>query len=166
MSANGAFKSESNGIVIVAEVMREIRNQICSTGVRRADYARKLERSKILLPEFTRMESLLATVRVSALQVGSMPPMPNTIRGRVGAKLVALVRRCLFWYTPQLHGFHLALSAALTAQADANRSLLDNLQETQKQLAEIKLALAATVVELQPETPADSTAPKGHGWTD
>ena len=32
-------------------------------------------------------------------QVGDIPPQPPTLRGRLGAVLVNLVRRMLFWYT-------------------------------------------------------------------
>ncbi|HXE63962.1 MAG TPA: class I SAM-dependent methyltransferase, partial [Bryobacteraceae bacterium] len=35
--------------------------------------------------------------------VGQMPPSPDTLRARIGARLVRLVQRMLFWYTPQIH---------------------------------------------------------------
>jgi SAM-dependent methyltransferase len=38
--------------------------------------------------------------------VGQMPPQPPTLRAKVGARLVRIVRRMLFWYTPQILRFH------------------------------------------------------------
>ncbi len=35
--------------------------------------------------------------------IGQMPPSPDTLRARIGARLVAVVQRMLFWYTPQIH---------------------------------------------------------------
>jgi len=37
--------------------------------------------------------------------VGTMPPVPSTIRGRAGSYLVRAVQRMLFWYTPQILRF-------------------------------------------------------------
>jgi len=38
--------------------------------------------------------------------VGTMPPVPPTIRGRIGSWFVHMVQRMLFWYTPQILRFH------------------------------------------------------------
>jgi SAM-dependent methyltransferase len=38
--------------------------------------------------------------------VGRMPASPHTLRARFGSFLVRMVRRMLFWYTPQVHAFH------------------------------------------------------------
>src|SRR5262245_7749192 len=42
----------------------------------------------------------------TAPQLGDMPPAPPTMRGRLGAILVRVVRRALFWYTNQIRSFH------------------------------------------------------------
>src|SRR5579872_1203879 len=38
-----------------------------------------------------------------APQVGHLPPKPSTLRGQMGALLVRLVKRALFWYTDQIN---------------------------------------------------------------
>ncbi len=49
--------------------------------------------------------------------VGQMPPQPPGLRGRVGALLVQIVRRMLFWYTPQIVEFQNASANAIEALA-------------------------------------------------
>ncbi len=42
-----------------------------------------------------------------------MPPCPETLRGRIGASLVRMVRRALFWYTPQIVAVQEAITEVL-----------------------------------------------------
>jgi len=42
--------------------------------------------------------------------VGRMPPSPATMRAKVGAHMVRVVQRMLFWYTPQIVRFNVAAS--------------------------------------------------------
>jgi O-antigen chain-terminating methyltransferase len=56
-------------------------------------------------------------------QIGDMPPQPPTLRGRVGAVLVRIVRRMLFWYTDQLRALHKIVSEAAGEQAHALQEL-------------------------------------------
>ena len=50
-------------------------------------------------------------------QVGDMPPQPPTLRGRVGAVLVNVVRRMLFWYTGQIRAQNKRIAEAAREQA-------------------------------------------------
>lgn len=50
-------------------------------------------------------------------QVGDMPPQPPTLRGRVGAVLVNVVRRMLFWYTGQIRAQNQRIAEAAREQA-------------------------------------------------
>lgn len=50
---------------------------------------------------------------------GSPPPVPPTLRGRLGNTLVTLVRRALFWYTPPLQAFQRLVATALSEHAGA-----------------------------------------------
>src|SRR6478736_3375219 len=71
--------------------------------------------------------------------VGDMPPQPPTLRGRVGAVLVSIVRRMLFWYTEQIRAQHKRIADAareqvrvlqeLTAAERRGRAALDELSE-------------------------------------
>src|SRR5437016_8302102 len=50
-------------------------------------------------------------------QIGDMPPQPPTWRGRVGAVLVNMVRRMLFWYTGQIRALQPRIAEAAREQA-------------------------------------------------
>jgi 2-polyprenyl-3-methyl-5-hydroxy-6-metoxy-1,4-benzoquinol methylase len=64
----------------------------------------------------TSTETLARRVEWGQPQVGDMPPQPPTVRGRIGAVLVSLVRRMLFWYTDQIRSFHAGVSEAAAEQ--------------------------------------------------
>jgi O-antigen chain-terminating methyltransferase len=59
----------------------------------------------------------LAALHSSYALVGQLPPEPPTFRGRMGARLVKLIQRLLFWYTPQIVHFQYAAMQALEEQA-------------------------------------------------
>jgi hypothetical protein len=138
VSTKSAIRAPGTDVALVAEIMREIRNRVSPIAARRESYAHQLNSIDVLVPEFRDLTNLVDGVRSAATLVGSMPPAPNTLRGRVGAMAVGLVQRALFWYTPQLHAFHLKVSAALTEQARAIDILVADLREAQKQIAELK----------------------------
>ena len=142
--------------------MREVRDQIAPTLSRRAAYVRTLEQARIMPEGFIRLENLVESVRLGATQVGTLPSVPNTLRGRIGSILVAVVHRCLFWYTPQLHAYHLKLAAALEEQAMATQALLEELRQLRAQITELK-----STGELQ-DPPQDQSlppsTPKESGW--
>ena len=94
-------------VVKVTEIMQDIRDGLAPPAAKRAAWAASTDRLTVSVPALNRLESLVQSARIGATQVGSMPPAPPTFRGRIGAKLVRLVQRALFWYTPQLHAFHL-----------------------------------------------------------
>ena len=52
------------------------------------------------------LEETRRILRAQFDSVGEMPPRPPTIRGRIGALLVSLVRRAMFWYIGQDREFH------------------------------------------------------------
>jgi len=55
--------------------------------------------------ELVELRSALAALCSSYALVGQTPPEPPTFRGRMGARLVKVVQRLLFWYTPQIVHF-------------------------------------------------------------
>jgi len=65
------------------------------------------------------IESALAALHGSYALVGQLPPEPPTWRGRVGARAVKLVKRMLFWYTPQIVRFQYSALRAFEEQAKA-----------------------------------------------
>ena len=86
----------------------------------------------------------LATVarRISA-QIGELPPQPPTFRARGGRILVGLVRRALFWHTPQIRRALDALTDALEAQVHALEMVSRNNAQSDARIAALELELAA-----------------------
>ena len=52
--------------------------------------------------DLAKLHGRLQQLRVICAQIGKPPTVPHTLRGRIGAWLVSLVQRMLFWYTPPL----------------------------------------------------------------
>lgn len=138
MSASNA--SHRAPVVSVTEIMGEIREEINPTAVRRAEYLELLDRATICLPDLSHLESAVAAVSERAGEVGAMPPMPPTTRAKIGSVIVSLVRRALFWYTPQLHTFHRTVGMALEEQAAVTKQLLAELREIHAAIAELRAA--------------------------
>lgn len=67
--------------------------------------------------ESAALRSVLSALHASYALVGQLPPEPPTFRGRIGARLIKLVQRILFWYTPQIVHFQYSALRALEAQA-------------------------------------------------
>jgi len=89
--------------------------------------------------------------------VGRMPPGPNTRRARIGALLVATVQRMLFWYTPQIRGFHIASTAVAENVCLTFDRQMEVLQELMDQMRRLELELRVRLG--HPSTPvADGSA--------
>ncbi len=76
-----------------------------------------------------RLEEWLRAAQESATAIGRMPPVSSTWRARVGEVLVRIVRRMLFWYTPQIVSFN-------TAAVGALRQLAADLHRLESHIAE------------------------------
>lgn len=115
------------------------------------------ESGKLNLPA---TEQLSRSIGFNIPQIGDMPPQPPTIRGRLGAVLVNMVRRSLFWYTAQLKPIHIAIAESarelagtlqgMDAQQRRQRTLLtetrqrvSELEASQEQLRHLDGALAS-----------------------
>jgi O-antigen chain-terminating methyltransferase len=96
-------------------------------------------------------------VLTGTLLAGQMPPGPPTLRARVGAVLVRLVQRSIFWFTQQVQDFQKATADRIKEHADllrGQRSELTELRErvgeldqTTKHLSEALSQLATAVAE-------------------
>jgi SAM-dependent methyltransferase len=123
---------------VAQEILQQIREEM-----QRA--YRPGERGEHLRTERTEpagLQSTLAALRSSYALVGQLPPEPPTLRGRMGARLVRLVQRLLFWYTPQIVHFQYAALQAFEEQA---RSL----EEAARREAATRESLEAHVRQLQ-----------------
>jgi SAM-dependent methyltransferase len=73
--------------------------------------------------------------------VGRLPPRPNTLRARIGAKLVSVVQRMLFWYTPQILQFHAASTVAMEAACMTFERQMEVLHHLVGEIDELRLEL-------------------------
>jgi outer membrane murein-binding lipoprotein Lpp len=79
------------------------------------------------------VEQFASAVSNPARAIGRMPPEPPSLRARVGAVLVRLVRRCLFWYTEQINEMY-AKTGDLFRRISVQLSNLDRERDRQRQL--------------------------------
>ena len=81
-------------------------------------------------PDLGRLREMLYRVRRAEKLVGRLPAQPPGFRARIGAVLVRLVQRMLFWYTPQITAFHNVVAEF----ADAQLLILTEIDRTLKTL--------------------------------
>lgn len=84
----------------------------------------------------TALRSAMAALHASYAQVGKLPPEPPTFRGRMGARLVKLVNRMLFWYTPQIVYFQYSALRAFEEQARILDSAERRIRQLESELAQ------------------------------
>jgi SAM-dependent methyltransferase len=73
--------------------------------------------------------------------VGRMPPSPNTLRAKGGAVLVRLVRRMLFWYTPQIQLFHNATTAVSENVCSTMETQMAALRRLREEIADLRMEI-------------------------
>lgn len=79
----------------------------------------------------------LHTAQQTADEVGRMPPEPPTLRARVGAVFVQLVRRMVFWLTPQINSANQAMLGVIQEQISLIDHLAVKVVDLQAQMSEI-----------------------------
>jgi len=77
--------------------------------------------------------SIALALENSACQIG-MPPVPKTLRGRIGSYVVRVVQRILFWYTPQIVSTNVLMIRAI----EDRRQKLDQLSGKIDRLAHLE----------------------------
>lgn len=73
--------------------------------------------------DFHELRRLIEHARRCSARIGEQPPKPPTLRARLCSGLVRLVRRMLFWYTPQITDCNDATLRALDEQVAALENL-------------------------------------------
>jgi 2-polyprenyl-3-methyl-5-hydroxy-6-metoxy-1,4-benzoquinol methylase len=112
----------------VQETVREIREKVRaklleSRAPTNPTTSGGLSTSNPLAPDLNRLrDSAHCVTRVKRL-VGQAPPTPPGLRARIGALLVRIVQRMLFWYTPQILQFHDAVAEAVGEQVSTLASM-------------------------------------------
>jgi O-antigen chain-terminating methyltransferase len=83
----------------------------------------------------------IAALTASYALVGQTPPEPPTFRGRMGARLVKLVQRLLFWYTPQIVHFQYSALKAFESALQASESAQQKFEEQARSVKRLETEL-------------------------
>lgn len=76
-----------------------------------------------------------------ASAIGRMPPAPGTLRAKIGAHLVQVVQRMLFWYTPQIIRFNTATARFAEHVSRAGERHVSALEEIHQKLHDLRTEL-------------------------
>jgi len=103
--------------------------------------------------ELVELRSAIAALTASYALVGQTPPEPPTFRGRLGARLVKLVQRLLFWYTPQIVHFQYsalkAFESALRTSEEQGNSVRQLEAKTRLEQQDLRAAIAVVMSRTQ-----------------
>ena len=137
-SAASGRKRYAGGALLEVEkeILQQIREEMQRSykpreGSKLIEQAGTQQPSSVQLVE---LRSAIAALTASYAMVGQTPPEPPTFRGRMGARLVKLVQRLLFWYTPQIVHFQYS---ALRAFESALRAFEEQARSVERMEAEL-----------------------------
>jgi SAM-dependent methyltransferase len=111
------------------EILRRIREEMQRSYKPRegSNSIQQVETDQPSSAQLLELRSAVGALNASYALVGQAPPEPPTLRGRIGARLVKVVQRLLFWYTPQIVHFQYstlkALESALKTLESAVRAI-------------------------------------------
>jgi DNA repair exonuclease SbcCD ATPase subunit len=120
------------------EVLQQIRDEM-ERAYRPPEADIRVERAEAEEPlsvESAALRSALSALQASYAMVGRLPPEPPTVRGRIGARLIKLVQRMLFWYTPQIVYFQYSALRALEEQAKTLERAERRIRKLESELGE------------------------------
>jgi hypothetical protein len=131
---------ESNAEINVQQIMATIRQRVRQIHRRNEDATRRARKaiSNELLSRVSRLNARVGTLRANVTRIGEMPPQPPTLRGKVGALLVRLMQRALFWLIPSLQAIEDQVAQAFEDQAKVNQELLKALQEAHTKIEQLQ----------------------------
>ncbi len=78
----------------------------------------------------------------AAMAVGQMPPQLSTLRARIGAILVAIVKRALFWYSPQIVRFQVGAAMEIERQYRLIQANAERILAQERALQSLALSAA------------------------
>ena len=109
----------------VQEIMRAIRARIRDRGATQRPPMPPIPQIQPppRSPDWSRLERAAEALHTKEFLVGELPAAPPTWRGRVGSFLVQIVRRAIFWYTPQIHEFHRVVTRSFEDQLTMLKSV-------------------------------------------
>jgi len=106
----------------VESIMVEIREKLRSetNAPRSGRQPAELPEQNALAAYLRRLTALDREIRMLRLEIGTVPPAPPTLRGRVGAVAIQLLRKLLWWQSFAVRNY----VAALTRRHEEERRLL------------------------------------------
>lgn len=131
--------------VDVQMLMREVR-RLAREGNREREKALRLARKTIpsqLPAAIARLKSSTQYLRRSARYLGDVPPGPNTLRAKIGAALVRILQRSMFWLLPPLRTTQSQFADALAEHVNATGEILKALEQTNIELELVRRDIAA-----------------------
>lgn len=122
--------------VDVQAIMRDIRSRVRGASLTH-EYVRRARRSVPghLASTVGRLRASTALLRSAVSRIGETPPAPPTLRGRIGASMVALIQRVLFWYTPTVQNANLQIVDALESHLKVTEEIISILERTHVEMA-------------------------------
>jgi hypothetical protein len=120
----------------VQRIMARVRRRVRAQNQREQEALRKARKALPgdLIARVSRLNTRLGAMRVNAARIGEMPPSPPTLRGKVGAFGVRLVRHALFWLIPSLQAAQEQVAGALDDQVKALEELIKAIEKTNARL--------------------------------
>ena len=79
-------------------------------------------------------ERLLAVLTAPESEIGHMPPVPPTLRGKIGAVVIRLLRRCFFWQSAQMN-------SAVSSVCQLLRNQAERIVELESELGQVRAEL-------------------------
>ena len=137
--------------VNVQTIMQEIRERIRARSAAPRVPAQPVFSPAIEPPRLSALESAVRSLDAAKSLAGEMPPQPPSLRGWLGGVLVRIVRRMLFWYTPQIHQFQAGVVAAFNTQLDVLRTLSAGDQQNAGLLLDVQQGVEKLEQALRPE---------------
>lgn len=115
-------RMQNRGRIGNREVLDEVASLVrdLSSGSRKSTL---IEKKSGTLGNWPALAELSRSMDRSEPKVGDMPPQPPTVRAKVGAVLVRVVRRALFWYTEQILQFQQRVARAAADQMEGLHGL-------------------------------------------
>src|SRR5258707_10666381 len=107
--------------VDVQVIMSDVRRRVRAQNQREASALRSARQSlpADLTARVSRLHVCMNGLRTRVAQLRDMPRVPSTLRGRLGAIAVRVMRRSLFWLIPNLTALQEQLVASMDEQAQA-----------------------------------------------
>jgi 2-polyprenyl-3-methyl-5-hydroxy-6-metoxy-1,4-benzoquinol methylase len=137
-------------------ILRQIREEMQGAYQPR-EGNKSIEQTEAVQPasgELVELRSALAALCSSYALVGQTPPEPPTFRGRMGAQIVKVVQRLLFWYTPQIVHFQYSALRAFESALRAFEWQAKNVQQLETELQREKRDRQAAVAAAMSRTEA------------